>query len=87
MVAEASQILLRDAHVLPKLFMRNTADVPGGKPITTDRDILGRKREILFFYFVPDTTRDYFFIINISKINFSCIDIVLNNNLPTTNGY
>jgi hypothetical protein len=26
-VAEASQILRRDAHVLPKLAMRNTADV------------------------------------------------------------
>jgi hypothetical protein len=32
-VAEASQIFLRDAHVLPKLAMRNTADVTGGKSI------------------------------------------------------
>jgi hypothetical protein len=33
-VAEASQIFLRDAHVLPKLFTcDNTADVTGGKPI------------------------------------------------------
>jgi hypothetical protein len=32
-VAEASQIFLRDTHILPKLAMRNTADVPGGKPI------------------------------------------------------
>jgi hypothetical protein len=30
---EASQIFLRDAHVLSKLAMINTADVTGGKPI------------------------------------------------------
>jgi hypothetical protein len=28
-----SQILLPDTHILPKLSMRNTADVTGGKPI------------------------------------------------------
>jgi hypothetical protein len=54
--------------------MRNTADVTGGKPIAVPLqsisgvsainplvafyDIHGRKREVLFFYFVPDTTRD-----------------------------
>jgi hypothetical protein len=54
--------------------MSNTSDVTGGKPIavwsqsTSDvsainpvvvfYDILGRKREVLFFYFVPDTTWD-----------------------------
>jgi hypothetical protein len=33
-VAEASQIFLRDAHVLPKyLAICNTADITGGKPI------------------------------------------------------
>jgi hypothetical protein len=57
-----------------KLAMRNTADVAGGKPIAvllpsisgvsainplvTFYDIHGGKREVLFFYFVPDTTRD-----------------------------
>jgi hypothetical protein len=55
--------------------MRNTADVTGGKPIAVPLhsisgvsainplvafyDIHGEKREVLFFYFVPDTTRDY----------------------------
>jgi hypothetical protein len=55
--------------------MRNTADVTGGKPIAVllqsisgvrainplvaFYDIHGGKREVLFFYFVPDTTRDY----------------------------
>jgi hypothetical protein len=32
-VEETSQIFLRDIHILPKLAMRNTADVTGGKPI------------------------------------------------------
>jgi hypothetical protein len=52
--------------------MRNTADVTGGKPIAVSLqftsgvsainplvafyDIRGEKREVLFFYFVPDTT-------------------------------
>jgi hypothetical protein len=54
--------------------MRNTAHVTGGKPIVillqlisgvsainplvAFYDMHGRKREVLFFYFVPDTTRD-----------------------------
>jgi hypothetical protein len=54
--------------------MRNTADVIGGKPIAVllqsisdisainplvaFYDIHGGKREVLFFKFVPDTTRD-----------------------------
>jgi hypothetical protein len=54
--------------------MNNTADVTGGKPsavllqsisgvsainpLVAFYDIHGGKREVLFFYFVPDTTRD-----------------------------
>jgi hypothetical protein len=54
--------------------MRNTADVTSGKPtavslqsisgvsainpLVSFYDIHGGKREVLFFYFVPDTTRD-----------------------------
>jgi hypothetical protein len=54
--------------------MRNTADVTGGKiiavllqpisgvsainPLVAFSDIHGGKREMLFLYFVPDTTRD-----------------------------
>jgi hypothetical protein len=54
--------------------MRNTADVAGGKPIAVSLqsisgvsvikplvafyDIHGGRREVLFFYFVPDTTRE-----------------------------
>jgi hypothetical protein len=60
--------------------MKNTADVAGGKPIAVllsisgvsaintlvaFYDIHGGKREVLFFYFVPDTTPDsIFFLIN-----------------------
>jgi hypothetical protein len=55
--------------------MRNTADMTGGKPIAVlwqyisgvsainplvaFYDIHGGKREVLFFYSVPDTTRDH----------------------------
>jgi hypothetical protein len=54
--------------------VKNTADVTGGNPIAVllqsisgvgainplvaFYDIHGGKREVLFFYFVPDTTRD-----------------------------
>jgi hypothetical protein len=54
--------------------MKNTADVTGGKPIAillqsisdvsainplvAFYDFYGGKREMLFFYFVPDTTQD-----------------------------
>jgi hypothetical protein len=56
--------------------MRNTADVTDGKsiavllqsisgvsainPLVAFYDIHGGKREVLFFYFVTDTTRDFF---------------------------
>jgi hypothetical protein len=57
--------------------MKNTADVTGGKPIVVLLQSIpgaiiynplvafnnnhGGKREVLFFYFVPDTTRDTFY--------------------------
>jgi hypothetical protein len=60
--------------------MRNTADVTGGKPIAVVLqsisgvsainplvafyNIHGGKREVLFFYFVPDTRRDYYYYDN-----------------------
>jgi hypothetical protein len=59
--------------------MRNTADVTSGKPIAVllqsisgvsainplvaFYDIHGGKREVLFFYFVPDTTRDLSYVL------------------------
>jgi hypothetical protein len=63
--------------------MRNTTDVTGGKPIAVllqsisgvsavnplvaFYDIHRGKREVLFFYFVPDTTRDIVDV-NIKKL-------------------
>jgi hypothetical protein len=63
--------------------MRNTADVTGGKPIAVllqsisgvsainplvaFYDIHGGKREVLFFYFVPDSTRDHYHNNNIIR--------------------
>jgi hypothetical protein len=67
-VAEVSQIFLRDTHVLPKLTVKNTADVTGGKqiafllqyisvkcyyPLVAFYNIHGGKREVLFFLFSP----------------------------------
>jgi hypothetical protein len=66
--------------------MKNTADVRGGKPIAvllqsissavnplvTLNDIHGGKREVLFFYFVPDTTRD-FWISTYTNIQNNCV--------------
>jgi hypothetical protein len=59
--------------------MRDTADVIGGKqiavllqsipgvsainPLVAFYDIHGGKIEMLFFYFVPDTTRDLYIMI------------------------
>jgi hypothetical protein len=68
-----SDIVPRPAFYQNYLPVRNTADVTGGKPIAVWLqsisgvnainpivalyDIHVRKREVLFFYFVPDTTR------------------------------
>jgi hypothetical protein len=64
-VAETSQIFLRDTPTFYQndLAMKNTADVTyltwnADNPLVAFYDIHGRKREVLFFSFVPDTTRD-----------------------------
>jgi hypothetical protein len=60
--------------------MKNTEDVTGSKPIAAllqsisgvsainplvaFYDIHGGKREVLLFYFVPDTTRDFYKYVN-----------------------
>jgi hypothetical protein len=65
--------------------MRNTADVAGGKPIAVllqsisgesainplvaFYDIRGGKSEVLFFYFVPDITRDSLYVVLQYDIN------------------
>jgi hypothetical protein len=66
--------------------MRITANVTGGKPIAAllqsisgvsainplvaFNDIHGRKREVVFFYFVPDTIRDKLYIAIIESTTF-----------------
>jgi hypothetical protein len=66
--------------------MRNTADVTGGKPIAVSLqstsgvsainplvafyDIHGGKTEVVFFYFVQDTTREISFITQNFIISF-----------------
>jgi hypothetical protein len=74
-IAEGSQILRRDAHVLPKLLsceeycrrdkweahrrlIAAISEVNAVNLLVAFYDIHGRKRQVLFFYFVPDTTRD-----------------------------
>jgi hypothetical protein len=84
--------------------MRNTADVTGGKPIAVllqcisgvrainplvaFYDIHGGKREVLFFYFVPDTTRDrtnyilsYWRIVD-TFASYTCIYLRSSQNMP-----
>jgi hypothetical protein len=77
---QSGPLALRRESCVP---MRNTADVTGGKPIgvllqsisgvnainplVAFYDMHGEKREVLFFYFVPDATRDEIRHIFISK--------------------
>jgi hypothetical protein len=56
-IAEASQMFLPDAHVLTHRRLI-AAYLRYNNPLVAFYDIHGRKREVLFFYFVPDTTRD-----------------------------
>jgi hypothetical protein len=76
-VAEASQIFIRDAHVLPKIIwlwvIPQTWQVIWDwsqsisvlMPLVAFYDIHGGKRDVLFFYFVPDTTRVMIFLQNV----------------------
>jgi hypothetical protein len=62
-----SDIPLRRSRVTKMTELRNTADVTGGKfissvsvinPLVAFFDIHGRKGEVIVFCFVPDTTLD-----------------------------
>jgi hypothetical protein len=41
------------------VFLQSISGVSAINPLFAFYDIHGRKREVLFFYFVPDTTRDH----------------------------
>jgi hypothetical protein len=70
-VTEVFQIFLRDTHVLPKLlsyeehcrsdpfavWLQSISGVSAINPLVTFYDIHGGEREVLFFYFVQDTTQ------------------------------
>jgi hypothetical protein len=43
-------------------------DVIAINPLVAFYDIHGRKREVLFFYFVPDTTRDLYSLTHIIRV-------------------
>jgi hypothetical protein len=49
-------------------------------PLVAFYDIHGKTREVLFLYFVPDTTRDYYICMwslkEVSKINIILIPVV-----------
>jgi hypothetical protein len=82
--------------------MRNTADVIGGKPIAAllqyisgesainplviFYDIHGRKREVLCFYFVPDTPRDVlqYSIFQFNRLKISASTLSCNISLEQT---
>jgi hypothetical protein len=40
------------------VLLQSISDVSAINPLVAFYDIYGGKREVLFFYFVPDTTRD-----------------------------
>jgi hypothetical protein len=42
--------------------LQSISDVSAINPLVAFYDIYGEKREVLFFYFVPDTTRDNYTI-------------------------
>jgi hypothetical protein len=41
------------------VLLQSISGVSAINPLVAFYDIHGGKREVLFFYFVPDTTRDY----------------------------
>jgi hypothetical protein len=44
------------------VLLQSISDVSAINPLVAFYDIHGGKREVLFFYRVPDTTRDYWLI-------------------------
>jgi hypothetical protein len=76
-VAEASQIFLRDAHVLPK-SQSSILGISAINTLVAFYDIHGRKREVLFFYFVPDITRDYT-LCEYTSCYFKVVTLFVNN--------
>jgi hypothetical protein len=50
------------------VLLQSISGVSDINPLVAFYDIHGGKREVLFFYFVPDTTRDNIFLYITNKI-------------------
>jgi hypothetical protein len=50
------------------VLLQSITGVSAINPLVAFYDIHGGKREVLFFYFVPDTTRDYYKILIVINI-------------------
>jgi hypothetical protein len=50
------------------VLLQSISGVSDINPLVAFYDIHGGKREVLFFYFVPDTTRDKIFLYITNKI-------------------
>jgi hypothetical protein len=50
------------------VLLQSISGVSAINPLGAFYDIHGGKREVLFFYFVPDTTRDFFLYYNIRNV-------------------
>jgi hypothetical protein len=55
-VAEVSQVFLRDTPIA--ILLQSISGGSAINPLVVIYDIHGGKKEVLFFYFVLDTTRD-----------------------------
>jgi hypothetical protein len=55
------------------VWSQSISDVSAVNPLVAFYDIHGRKREVLFFYFVADTTRDWIIIHSNSQTQYKQI--------------
>jgi hypothetical protein len=53
------------------VLLQSISGVSAINPLVAFYDIHGGKREALFFYFVPDTTRDTFYLHNYFELGLS----------------
>jgi hypothetical protein len=49
-------------------LLQSISGVSAINPLVTFYDIHGGKREVLFFYFVPDTTRDFYLLFTLITV-------------------
>jgi hypothetical protein len=59
------------------VLLQSISGVSAINPLVAFYDIHGGKREVLFFYFVPDTTRDYTLVTIHFQFNISANALVI----------